>query len=120
MVGVLLNQQRGDASVTINGAQDSEDLFHDQRGKTKRWLVEQQEFRPQQWGRAHCSCNCDLDSEAMRKLFDLHFFCRGNSILFHHLILAQKNVGLHLFAKAQERARFRNFVPKLLSRVIIG
>ena len=36
------------------------------------------------------------------------------------LILAQKIVGLHLFTKAREPARFRNFVPELLSHVIIG
>jgi hypothetical protein len=29
------------------------------------------------------------------KVFGLHFFCRGNSVLFHHLILAQKIVGLY-------------------------
>jgi hypothetical protein len=45
-VGVLLDQQHGDASVTIDGAQDSEGLLHDQRGETERWLVEQQELRP--------------------------------------------------------------------------
>jgi hypothetical protein len=54
------------------------------------------------------------------KVFDLHFFCRGNSILFHHLILAQKIVGLHLFTREWELAGFRNFVPRLVSRVIMG
>ena len=72
------------------------------------------------WRRAHRSCSCDLDSEVVGKVFDLHFFCRRNSILFHHLILAQKIVGLHPSTKARELASFRNFVPKLLSRVIIG
>ena len=32
----------------------------------------------------------------------------------------QKIVGLHLFTKARALASFRNFVPKLLPRVIIG
>jgi hypothetical protein len=32
----------------------------------------------------------------------------------------QKIVGLHLSTKARALASFRNFVPKLLSRVIIG
>jgi hypothetical protein len=36
------------------------------------------------------------------------------------LILAQKILGLHLSTKARELASFRNFVPKLLWRVIIG
>jgi hypothetical protein len=34
--------------------------------------------------------------------------------------IGQKIVGLHLSTKARELPSFRNFVPKLLSRVIIG
>ena len=43
------------------------------------------------WRRAHRSWSCDLDSEVVGKVFDLHFFCRGNSILFHHLIIGPEN-----------------------------
>ena len=64
------------------------------------WEIFLEEASAAAWRRAHRSCSCDLDSEVVGKVFDLHFFCRGNSILFHHLILAQKIVGLHLFTKA--------------------
>ena len=47
MCGVLLDQQHADAFVTVDGAQDSEDFLHDERRETERWLVEQQELRPQ-------------------------------------------------------------------------
>jgi hypothetical protein len=69
------------------------------------------------WRRAYRSSSCDLDSKVVGKVFGLHFFCRGNSVLFHHLILAQKIVGLY---KGMGASGFQEFVPRLLSRVIMG
>jgi hypothetical protein len=71
------------------------DLLHDQWGETARWLVEQQKLRPQH-GVAHIVPAAVISILRWSARFSaFHFFCRGNSVLFHHLILAQKIVGLY-------------------------
>src|SRR3979490_955228 len=50
VVGVLLDQEHGDAVARIELAQDADDLLGDERPKPQRGLVEQQQPRPTHQG----------------------------------------------------------------------
>jgi hypothetical protein len=91
MLAFCSDQQHGDASVTIDGAQDSEDLLHARRGETERWLVEQQELRPQH-GVAHTVPAAVISIlSVVGKVFDLHFFCRGNFLIVPSFDIGSEN-----------------------------
>ena len=52
LVGVLLDQQDGDA-LPVDVLDDVEDVTHQERGQAERRLVQQQEFRPAHQGTGH-------------------------------------------------------------------